>query len=296
MKMNDPHVVGLEYRIEHGPGIDWSRAAPLSVREHSFDIRVEKGRVRFDLKEHFATEEEARFFVEAVYVRNWEFEVGLKRGPDAFRLRFDRSDIVDRNPPPGPPPLGFSARSGVPTVRADLAPPTPAEFPEPPRTAIKRSPDVDSMYDRYLRYRGGGEPLPSMACYRLTMLEQMAGSRHNAAATFCISKKVLGRIGKLSTVKGGSSARKAIGSNTVYTEEEERFLKSAIRMLIHRAAEVEQGPDPRRTRITLADICRNPIRALVVVAAISRAVRYAVRSGEDVCLRANEVSFGSVRQ
>ena len=252
--MNDPHVVALKYRIEHGPGIDWSRADPLDVQDSRFDIRVENGRVRFDLKEHYATEEEARFSVEADYIPNWEFDVGLKRGPDAFRLRFARSDIVDRDPPPGPPTLSVRASAGVPTVRVDLAPPMPPEFPEPPRAAIKRSPDVDSMFQHYLRHLGGGEPLPAMAYFCLTKLEQMAGGRANAAVTFAICKRVLGRIGELSSNKGGSSARKAIGSTTPYTTEEERFLKSAVKMLIHRAAEVEHGPDPSRTKITLADI------------------------------------------
>ena len=71
---------------------------------------------------------------------------------------------------------------------------------------------------------------------------------------FCVSKKVLRRIGELSTNKGGASARKATGHAVPHTPEEERFLKSAIKTMIHRAAEVEFGPDPHRRKITLADI------------------------------------------
>ena len=252
--MNDPHVVALAYRIEHGPGIDWARAVPLHVQEDCFDVRAENGQVRFDLKEHYASEEEARFAVEADYIPNWEFVIGLARGPNAFRLRFDRSEIVDRNPPPGPPTLSVSARAGLPTAKVNLAPPAPPAFPEPPRAAIKRSSDVDSMFEHYLRHLGGGEPLPAMAYFCLTQLEQMAGGRNEAALRFGISKKVLGRIGELSTNKGGASARKAIGHHAPYTPEEERFLKSAIKTLIRRAAEVEYGPDPNRETITLADI------------------------------------------
>ena len=149
--MNDPHVVALAYRIEHGPGIDWARAVPLHVQEDCFDVRAENGQVRFDLKEHYASEEEARFAVEADYIPNWEFVVGLARGPNAFRLRFDRSEIVDRNPPPGPPTLSVSARAGLPTAKVNLAPPAPPAFPEPPRAAIKRSSDVDSMLSETYR-------------------------------------------------------------------------------------------------------------------------------------------------
>ena len=108
--MNDPHVVALEYRIEHGPDvIDWSLAASLDKEEDRFRVQAENGRVRFELKEHYPSEKEARSAVEADYIPNWEFVAGLARGPHAFTLRFDRSEIVDRNPPPGPPPVELSS-------------------------------------------------------------------------------------------------------------------------------------------------------------------------------------------
>ena len=110
------------------------------------------------------------------------------------------------------------------------------------------------MFHRYLGHIQGREPLSAMAYFCLTVLEQMGGGRSVAAVRFGISKKVLRRISKLSTNKGGPSARKAIGSNAPHTPEEERFLKSAIQTLIRMAAEVEFGPDPEREKITLADI------------------------------------------
>ena len=104
MAMNDPHVVALECRLEHGPDvIDWSRATPLDKEEDSFLVQAGDGRVRFELKEHYPSEEAARFAVEADYTPDWGFVVGLERGRNAFTLRFDRSEIVDRNPPPGAP-------------------------------------------------------------------------------------------------------------------------------------------------------------------------------------------------
>ena len=48
--------------------------------------------------------------------------MGLTRGPNAFKLRFDRAEIVDLSPPPGPPTLSAHVSAGSPTVRADLAP------------------------------------------------------------------------------------------------------------------------------------------------------------------------------
>ena len=252
--MNDPHVVALEYCIEHGPVIDWSRAAPLNLEENSFDVRAENGRIRFNLKEHYASEDEARLAVEADYIPNWEFHVGLVRGPNTFRLRFDSAEIVDRNPSPGPPTLRAHASFGPITAKADLARPKPRAFPNPPRAGIRRSPDVDSMFRRYMGHLEGREPLSTMAYFCLTVLEQKEGGRSKAAARFGISENVLERIGKLSSTKGGPSARKAIGSSAPHTPEEERYLKSAVQTLIRRAAEVEFGPDPKRETITLADI------------------------------------------
>ena len=252
--MNDPRVVALEYRIEHGPVIDWSRAVALNLEEDSFGVRAGNGRIRFNLKKHYASEDEARSAVEADYIPNWEFHVGLTRGPNAFKLRFDRAEIVDLSPSPGPPTLSAHVSAGSPTVRADLAPPTPPAFPDPPRAGIRRSPDVDSMFHRYLGHLQGREPLSAMTYFCLTVLEQMGGGRSKAAARFGISGNVLNEIGKLSANKSGSIARKAIGSNAPYTSEQERFLKSAIQTLIRRAAEVEFGPDQKRETITLADI------------------------------------------
>ena len=252
--MNDPHVVALEYRIEHGPDIDWSQAAPVDKAEDRFDVHAENGHVRFELKEHHASEESARYAVEACYIPNWEFDVGLVRGPNTFSLRFDRSEIKDRNPPSGPPTLSAHARTGVPTSTVNLAPPRPPSFPEPPRVPIKRSPNVDSMYRRYLRHLEGGEPLAGMAYYCLTTLEQMAGGRDAAALQFGISKALLRRIGDLSTNKGGASARKAIGRTAPHTPDEERFLKSAVRTVIRRAAEVAYRPAANCNQINLGDV------------------------------------------
>ena len=253
--MNDPHVVALEYRIEHGPDVvDWSRGAPLDREEDGFLVRAENDRVRFEFKEHHASEEAARLAVEAHYIPNWELLAGLALGPDAFALRFDRSEIVDRDPPPGPPALSARLTVGPLTAIGRFAPPVPPAFPEPPLAAIRRSPDVDSMFSRYLGHLQGKEPLPGMAYFCLTVFEWMAGGRPEAAKHFGVSMNVLDRVRKLSAYKGGDDARKEDGRNAPYTPQEERFLKSAIETLIRRAAEVQYGPEPSRPKITLADI------------------------------------------
>lgn len=250
--MNDPQVIALEYSIEYGPEIDWSKAAPLDIAEENFDIRVENGRVRFSLKTHYGSEVEAKSAIENEYIPNWEFHVGLDRGPDTFRLRFDKSDIVDRNPQLGANTIGGNVRISV-ECSANLSPPMPRCYPKP-NLDIRRSPDIDSMYHRYLGYVGGKEPLTAMAYFCLTVLESMAGGRKEAQTQFRVSRKVLKQISRLCSVKGGPDARKAEGRNEPHTQEEERFLKIAIKKLIRRAAEVEYNPKRNFEQITKSSI------------------------------------------
>ena len=96
--MNDPHVVALFYRIGHGDSVDYSKTPPLFCEERAFRLEVKDKRVRFEFKEHYATEDEARNAVED-YIGVWEFSACLENGLDSFRLNFERVQIEDRNPP-----------------------------------------------------------------------------------------------------------------------------------------------------------------------------------------------------
>ena len=117
--MNDPHVVALIYKIEHGPSVDYSKAEPLDREETNFRVQITNEEVRFEFKEHYATEDAARKAIKD-YIRAWEFDAGLRRGPDYFKLKFDQPKIEDRNPTPGVIELSGHARTGVPTATGKL--------------------------------------------------------------------------------------------------------------------------------------------------------------------------------
>ena len=101
-KINDPHVVALIYRVDHGDTVAYDEAAPLVREEQAFRLEIEDKRARFVLKDPYATETEAREVIEE-YIHIWEFDACLDRGPDFFRLRFHTAEIEDRNPPPPTP-------------------------------------------------------------------------------------------------------------------------------------------------------------------------------------------------
>ena len=255
--MNDPHVVALHYNIDHDPSIAFDKAKPLDHRETAFDVRVEDKKARFTFKEHHATAKAARAAVEE-FIRAWEFEAALQRGANAFTLRYHHADIEDRNPTPGvvtvsPMPATFLFRTGK--ASGVVSPPS---YPSPPSMPLKVSPDVQSMHDHFLRYLDGRETLTSMAYFCLTVLEastrKSKEARRAAAEQHGIDEAILDKIGRLSSTKGGTDARKASGLGHALDHKEKRFLEAAIKAIIRRSAEVAANPGPSHTTITLSDL------------------------------------------
>lgn len=257
--MNQPQVVALIYDVEHGPRVGYKSTARLVCEEDKFLITIESEEVRFQLKEHHATEESARRVVEP-YVQRWEFSAGLARGPRTFRLKYRKAEIRDLDPTPGVVEIRagsrHATRGGVEiTISYDKYPPPPPE--------ISISPNVQSMYDRFMKYCNRMEPLPSVAYFCVTVLDHEAarlngnggrGSDRQTVQTFGISRNVLRRIRDLSTNKGGAAARKATGLQLELTDQEIRFLNKALQAIILRAAEVAHNPGATRDTLTLADL------------------------------------------
>ena len=263
--MNDPHVDALVFRIEHGPALAYSDdAPPIDREEPGFRVTLKDGTVRFELKEHYATKEEALERVRP-YVRSWEMDAGLDRRPGDFRLEFQEAVVIDRRPPPPTPgTFNVSASAAAWSFTTEVAAVTltrPA-YPSPPSglTLNADVPDVKTMYDRLSGYYSNREPLPSMAYFCLTVfLSPFSGSRNvrrtAARAYYHIDKQVLDEIGDLSSEKGGAdSARKVEAMGFALSRKEERFLEAAVKAIIRRAAEVAQNPGAALPPITLADL------------------------------------------
>ena len=269
--MNDPHVVALIYRVEHGNSVDYRKAEPLIREEPAFRVEVKDNQARFELKDHYATEEDARNAIKD-YIDDWEFDACLKHGLDFFRLQFVRPQIVDRNPTPGEINLQATLTGLiVGSVSATLTVGT-LNYPPPPSGVNFRNPDVQTMYQRYMGYRRGTEPLASMAYFCLTVLEHSTGrerkryskanapkdkkkgKRNEVEGKYQIDLSVLDMIGELSSEKGGGGARKADGVGNDFTSEKQTFLKHAIKRIIRRVAEKAHSPDKELPQISLSDL------------------------------------------
>ena len=258
--MNDPHVVALIYRIHHGDTIDYSKAESLERDEPGFRLTVEDKDVRFEFKEHFSTEEQAR---EAIgnYIRIWGFDATLQYGsPDSFRLEFVKAEIIDRNPSLGHDRV--TARIGIQGTGSAKLTVSVRKYPSPP-SDIALSPEAETMYQRYMGYRQQREPLPGMAYFCLSMLEDppTAGPRNrpirdkrsDAAERFGIDKSVLDRIGRLSSTRGGADARKREGTGQPLSSGEQKFLDRAVKAIIRRVAEREHTRNGNLPVLSLSD-------------------------------------------
>ena len=254
--MKDPHVVALLYQIEHSHTVDYSEAQSLSHEDDLFLIRIEDKRVRFEMKDHFATEAEAREAVEP-YIRAWEFDVALDVRPGRFRLRFDRSERIDRSPTPGV----FSADArqidfSMSLEKASAVASRPYPIPPSGVTVDPDNPDVSTLFRRYEGYCNGEEPLPSVAYFCFTMLTKyMSAGPEDASRKYGISQRVLRTVSMLSSLKGGpSSARKNTGVCDALTPQEVRFLEEAVKVMVLRAAEVACNPIKHYPHITREDL------------------------------------------
>ena len=264
--MNDPHVEALIYMVEHDRSVRYKDETLVEFERPKFRVKLEDGRARFELKEHYATPREARAVVQP-FIEQWEFEEALRIGPGQFALSFDRAVVVDRQPTPGvhsvwAGPIRWHFALSTPQVTVS------GPYPQPPSEQAMDiyDPDVQTMLHRYTGYRQGHEPLPSMAYFCLTMLEYRftgnsgGSSRDKAAEHFRVDRDVLNHIGRLTgdkVGKGGRGARKAIDGKGIpedFSPEEQLFLAGAIRHLILQAARVAAPPDADIPKITMADL------------------------------------------
>ena len=254
--MNDPHVVALWYRIEHGDSVDYGKAQPLDRAETGFRVKAEQGRVCFEFKDHYATKDAARKAIKD-YIRVWEFDAGLRGGPHSLKLRFDRAQITDRKPPP--PDAGVVLVAGIASARARVATAklvVGKNYPSPP-SGLMLTTGVQTMYDRFQGYRLGREPLASMVYFCVTVLEgppRKKARKKAAAKKYGIQLEVLSKLGELCSKKGGQQARKVLGKDNDLTAQESRFMEEAIRAVIRRAAKKAHAPDSDLPEISLSDL------------------------------------------
>jgi hypothetical protein len=260
--MNDPHVVRLQYKLHTREHLSFKAPAPLDGETDAFRMRLADGALTFEMKEHHATEESARKRVEP-WLRAWEIDTDLRDGRGSIRFKFDRSQIIDRNPPPPGSPRDVVAH--VATIRLSLTAGaakvhvTRASYPPIP-TRFVASPDVETMLMRYQMYLDGKEPLLSMANACMTLLEGSTGATSNIRQAFCqtytIARDVREKLGYIVSERGGPDEARKLGTSatkTPLTGKEKQWVKDVVKALIRRKAEYDADPAAPLPQITMAD-------------------------------------------
>ena len=221
-------------------------------------MTVEDKIARFEFEKDYENEDEALKAIEP-FIQQWEFETGIRWGPNSFKLRYTNAEIIDRNPSPSKSGTrkvrtGGHVLSNI-TASAKLTRGMP-HYPPPPvgGSVDLEDPYVVMMRRRYEQYRLGRAKRPEMAYFCVTVLEKKYGNLSAAAKECGISRNVLKEIKKLSSNKGGEDSRKAEGFDDEFTRQEKRFLNLAVPEIIIRAAQVAADDSQRHPQITMADL------------------------------------------
>ena len=177
-------------------------------------------------------------------MQNWELRAALEAGPNTFALKFKRQEIIDRKPMPGVvsvslDPISANFAVSSPTLRVGR------QYPQPPSEQQMDidHPDVQTMLNRYMGYRQGREPLPSMAYFCYEVFVRRCGRGPNDAATkHKMSHNLIKRVSNLASNKGGDQARHEHGICQPLAQPEVQVLEKAVAAMITRAAMVVADP------------------------------------------------------
>ena len=210
--MNDPHVENLQYRLVPDESLRFNSPPPLEHETDAFKLRLEEGVLIVWLKDHYASEDEAKEAIDS-YLQVWVVYKALE-SRRRRRLRFDYqgAKVVDRDPSSHDNKVRRTASASLDVLWSTAeAVETRGDYPEPPRN-FALSPDVETMWERYEGYLKGREPLLSMAYFCLTVLESSVrnepgkgNKREKALRAYVIQDKVLSKLGELTTNLGTAS-------------------------------------------------------------------------------------------
>lgn len=256
--MRDPHVESLTYRFEHRPDHVYQSPPPINGCEGGFDYTLADDVLTLTMTSHFGSELQARNHVEP-FVRAWELDQALSGGQKFIWFAFEKSVVIDRNPPPpgsivamiGTGSMKFSCSGTLTTMTSN--------YPAPP-TNIAFSNDVDTLWYRYELYLTGKEPLLSMAYFCLSLLEGTTGLTSGARAAVCtkygIDQAVRNKLGDLVSEAGDAKeARKfnATSTGRKLKDVERKWIEQVIKALIRSKAEFDFDPKTTFSVIQLSD-------------------------------------------
>ena len=254
--MRDPHVVALHYHLEAGSQLKFMNAPSFEHATHEFTVRLGGEELRAEITDDPATVATCYGKLDE-FLRSWEISTGLRYGAGAIRFRFEKAEVI--NGPPGAE-LSQALREllrprGTVTLSVSGRR-TLQQFPAPPVQFAAR-PDVVNMWERFEGYKRGREPLPGMAQFCLTTIEQSVGgkqARRGAAARYAIDFEVLRNLGRLTSDVGDArTGRKRTPTPRPHTHAEVAWMEAVVKRLIQRVGEWSADQNTNWPPITMND-------------------------------------------
>jgi hypothetical protein len=246
--MNDPHVSRLRYRAIPASFIDLVDGPQIEVETDAFRAKLTGRQLVLEMTAHFASEAEARCIADP-FVNGWAIASGLRRGRSEISFKFVGAQIIDRSATSGGAHQS-SASFQLPAIQLEatlMNGRIRTGFP-PAAPGFLASQEVEVLWARHQAFIDGREPLLSMAYFCLTFVQMLAGgSRERAAKKYRICRKVLDRIGELTSTHGDyRSARKVVGDKSpkTLTQNDIPWLEAAVRVMIWRVGASPVPDDP----------------------------------------------------
>ncbi len=242
--MSNSYVKYLYYTLKVKDGISFKNSNSIEKKLDNFELRLENNELKCKMIKKYLTPEDARKEVED-YLKKWEVYDILQSGYKSIEFIYNKATIINFDSPESLPKASkVVQRSGVFEARCNIKVIVEKDnYPKPPQY-FHLNENVKILWSRYYDYLQGKEKLPSMAYFCLTLIEKDAGGRRQALRKYKISKKVLDKLGELSSNKGDLEieARKAKENKGSLTEKEVKWLDEAIRRIIIRVGEYENNP------------------------------------------------------
>jgi hypothetical protein len=239
----------------HGHRVKQDAPAPQAFRVGVFDASFEDGGWTFTPVEDFYSAEDARAALEPclrVWEIEWDFDYGLRVsfGFGTCNMEQSKGGVVSRNMTASVP---LNASSAI----------TYTNYPSPPALRLHGSPLAQEVRARWHDIEDNSKKLLTGANLFLTTLENLFGGkekevRKEAAHRLNVEWEVLSKLGELSARNDDRYSGKNKGPVNRLTEDEEAWIRKAIRMLAKRIVEIESGLIGLR-RITMNDLPNKPL-------------------------------------
>jgi len=249
--MRDPHVTALYYQASSAGIVEYRNPAPMSFENRFGHFDLTKDSLIFRPQEHFASEQETITAIEP-FLKSWEIESDLTSNIGTIRFVFQKSEVIDRDPPKPGESVKGELRGSSKIILGLKAEATlvRSKFPNPP-VNFEISPSIEMAYRRWLGFKNENEPLQSMAYFVLTILLDSAGGLKPAARTYNIEQAVLRKLSEISSTKGDSNtARKASAVSDELTNKERQWVEESVKKVIYQMGVHVSGLEPPKLKMS----------------------------------------------